>query len=412
MVPSSRPEWRRLLVLYWITSVVEGIGVAQIYAFMPKRLAEVGMSDADIGHVLGLLFALFFVAGLPLIPFWGVWADKYSRKAVVIRSALVEAVVFVAVAASAAPWQLAVSMVLVGFQLGNSGVMIAAIRDVTPRPRLGFAMGVFASSSPLGFGLGPAIGAVMINWLHYTSAAVFVFSAILSLAVALMLALGSSEVRPDVVPTGSTLRLAFGAVRGVLSDRMVRWLFAVSGAVFVGRQMALPYLPLLGPLHFDAGSVGVVLFVSAIIGAALAPVAGWVADRVGFRPVLVLAAAGSAVSIFALGLAPSVAAIAVAATLQTAFQASVSSMVSGMLAVEVPSERRSATLNLIYLPLYFGGIAGPAIASIVYSSGLDAVFSVAAGVLVGATVLSLVFARYVGPAVVPESIEPVEPVAG
>jgi hypothetical protein len=87
-------------------------------------------------------------------------------------------------------------------------------------------------------------------------------------------------------------------------------------------------------------------------------------------------------------------------------------MVSGMLAVEVPSERRSATLNLIYLPLYFGGIAGPAIASIVYSSGLDAVFSVAAGVLVGATVLSLVFARYVGPALVPEFIEPVEPVAG
>jgi MFS family permease len=48
------------------------------------------MSDADIGHVLGLLFSLFFVAGLPLIPLWGVWADKYSRKAVVIRSALVE----------------------------------------------------------------------------------------------------------------------------------------------------------------------------------------------------------------------------------------------------------------------------------------------------------------------------------
>ena len=60
----SRLDWRRLLILYWITSVVEGIGVAQIYAFMPTRLAEVGMSDADIGRVLGLLFSLFFVAGL------------------------------------------------------------------------------------------------------------------------------------------------------------------------------------------------------------------------------------------------------------------------------------------------------------------------------------------------------------
>ena len=413
MGSTSRHDWRRLLVLYWITSVVEGIGVAQIYAFMPTRLAEVGMSDADIGRVLGLLFSLFFVAGLPLIPLWGVWADKYSRKAVVIRSALVEAVVFLAVAASGAPWQLAVSMVLVGFQLGNSGVMIAAIRDVTPRPRLGLAMGIFASSSPLGFGLGPAIGAVMIDWLHYSSAAVFTFSAGLSVAVALMLAIWSSEVRPEVVPTGSTVRLAFGAVRGVFSDRTVRWLFAVSGVVFVGRQMALPYLPLVihavegtplvGP--GSAGTVAVVLFVSAIFGALLAPLAGWAADRIGFRLVLIVVVAGSAVSILTMGLAPTIAAIAVAATLQTAFQAGVASMVSGLLAVEVPSERRSATLNLIYLPLYFGGIAGPVIASSLYSSGLDLVFGVAGGVLVGATVMSLFFARRVGPAVVPQPAE-------
>jgi MFS family permease len=265
-------------------------------------------------------------------------------------------------------------------------------------------MGIFASSSPLGFGLGPAIGAVMINWWHFSSAAVFTVSAGLSIAVALMLALGSAEVRPEVVPTGSTVRLAFGAVRGVLSDRTVRWLFAVSGAVFLGRQMALPYLPLVihsvegSPLR-EAGSVGVVLFVSAIFGALLAPVSGWVADRIGFRSVLVIAVAGSAISVWSMGVAPTIAAIAVAATLQTAFQAGVASMVSGVLAVEVPSERRSATLNLIYLPLYFGGIAGPAVASVVYSHSLDAVFAVAGGVLVGATLLAIVFARRIAPAV-------------
>jgi MFS family permease len=189
----------------------------------------------------------------------------------------------------------------------------------------------------------------------------------------------------------------------------VRWLFAVYAAVFVGRQMALPYLPLAihavegSPLR-EAGSVGAILFVSAIFGAVLAPVSGWAADRVGFRSVLVVAVAGCGVSILSIGLAPTLVWIAVAATLQTAFQAGVSSMVSGLLAVEVPAERRSATLNLIYLPLYFGGIAGPAIASVVYSSGLDAVFDVAAGVLVGATLLSLIFSRRVGPAATPQAV--------
>jgi hypothetical protein len=44
-------------------------------------------------------------------------------------------------------------------------------------------------------------------------------------------------------------------------------------------------------------------------------------------------------------------------------------MVSGLLATEAPAERRSATLNLIYLPLYIGGIAGPAIGAVVVTAG-------------------------------------------
>jgi MFS family permease len=394
----GRPDWHLLLALYWITSFVEGFGVAQVYAFLPNRLAEVGMSTPDIERFVGLLGSLFFLSGLPFIPLWGVWADKYSRKAVIIRSALVEAVVFGVVAASQAPWQLVVGMLLVAFQLGNSGVMIAAIRDITPQRRLGLAMGIFAASSPLGFGAGPALGAVMIDQVHMTSGNVFAVSAILSLAVAAMLAVGSREVRPEVVPTGSTLRLAFGAVRGVLSDRTVRWLFVTFGIVFVGSEMAYSYMSLL--IHDIehtslqvAGSVGLVLGMATVVGALLSPLGGWVADKVGFRRVLVVSVAGLTVAIAALPLTPTVAATAVAYSLAIAFQASIGAMVSGLLAMEVPVERRSATLNLVYLPLYFGGIAGPALGAAVVTSGLRTVFYVAALVLAGGVVVAALFAR-------------------
>jgi len=36
-------------------------------------------------------------------------------------------------------------------------------------------------------------------------------------------------------------------------------------------------------------------------------------------------------------------------------------MVFSLLATEVPAERRSQTLNLVYLPLYAAGIIGPAV---------------------------------------------------
>jgi MFS family permease len=401
----TRPsqDWRSLLGLYWITSFVEGLGVSQIYAFLPNRLTEVGVPRTDVGYLVGLLGSLFFLSGLPFIPLWGVWADKYSRKAVIIRSALVEAVVFGVVAASQAPWQLFVGMMLVGFQLGNSGVMMAAIRDVTPGHRLGLAMGLFAASSPLGFGAGPAIGALMIDQLHLSSGTVFAFAALLSIGVALMLAIGSGEVRPEVVPTGSTLRLAFGAVRGVIADPTVRWLFVVYGLVFVGRQMSGQFMTLLvhqveNKSYEVAGSVGLVLGVAVIVGAALSPVGGWISDKLGFRRVLVGAIAGLAVAYAALGLAPSVAGLAVAYSLAIAFTAVVGAMVSSLLANEVPAERRSATLNLIYLPLYIGGITGPAIGAGVVTAGLRAVFFVAAAVLAGALVLAVAFARRTGPA--------------
>jgi MFS family permease len=394
----GRPDWHLLLALYWITSFVEGFGVAQVYAFLPNRLAEVGMSTPDIERFVGLLGSLFFLSGLPFIPLWGVWADKYSRKAVIIRSALVEAVVFGVVAASQTPWQLVVGLLLVAFQLGNSGVMIAAIRDITPQRRLGLAMGIFAASSPLGFGAGPALGAVMIDQVHMTSGSVFAVSAVLSLAVAVMLAVGSREVRPEVIPTGSTLRLAFGAVRGVLSDRTVRWLFVTFGIVFVGSEMAYSYMSLL--IHDIehtslrvAGSVGLVLGMATVVGALLSPLGGWVADKVGFRRVLVVSVAGLTVAIAALPLTPTVAATAVAYSLAIAFQASIGAMVSGLLAMEVPAERRSATLNLVYLPLYFGGIAGPALGAAVVTTGLRMVFYVAALVLAGGVVVAALFAR-------------------
>ena len=403
MKPRPLPDWRSLLALYWVTSFVEGLGVAQIYAFLPNRLSEVGVRDADIGHLVGVGGALFFLSGLPLIPLWGVWADKYSRKAVIIRSALVEAVVFGVIAASQAPWQLFVGLLLVGFQLGNSGVMMAAIRDVTPGRRLGLAMGLFAASSPLGFGAGPALGSLMIDQLHFASSAVFTLAATLSVMVALMLAVASREVRPEVVPTGSTVRLAFGAVRGVVADPTVRWLFIVYGVVFVGRQMSGQYMSVLihqveGKSFHAAGSVGLILGLAVIVGAALSPVGGWISDRLGFRGVLVCAIAGLVVAFAALGLAPSLAGLAVAYSLAIAFVAVVGAMVSSLLASEVPAERRSATLNLIYLPLYIGGVIGPAIGAGVASSDVRPVFYVAAAVMAVALVLAIAFARRTGPA--------------
>ena len=134
----GRPDWIRIVVVFWLTSMVEGIGVSQVFAFLAPELRILGVPEADRAPFVGLFSALIFIVGMPLVPLWGVWADLYSRKAVIVRSCLVEAVVFACVALSREPWQLALSLLLIGFQLGNTGIMLAAIRDVVPRRRIGW----------------------------------------------------------------------------------------------------------------------------------------------------------------------------------------------------------------------------------------------------------------------------------
>ena len=147
-IDRRRPTGGRSSSIFWITSIVEGIGVSQIFAFVPLYLSEMGVAEPDRLRFVGIFSALIFIVGAPLVPLWGVWADKYSRKAVIARSALVEAIVFAGVALSSEPWQLALSMLLVGFQLGNTGVMLAAIRDVVPIRRLGTLIAVFGGQRP------------------------------------------------------------------------------------------------------------------------------------------------------------------------------------------------------------------------------------------------------------------------
>jgi len=390
--PRPIQDWRVLLAVFWLTSMVEGLGVSQIFALVPSYLREMGVPQDERLAFVGLFSALIFVVGMPLVPLWGVWADKYSRKAVIVRSALVEAVVFAGVALSTEPWQLALSLLLIGFQLGNTGVMLAGIRDVTPRARLGTVMGIFGASTAVGLAAGPALAGVLIDGLGWSLPMVFWSSAALSVGTALLVTFGSREVRPSVVPEGRVLSLAFGAIRGVLGDPAVRRIFVIFGVSFLANQMSRPYLPVVvegvaGTGPGLASAIGLVMGTAALVGGLIAPLGGWLGDRFGFRHVLVGALGLGSVALAFMPFAATVGSLALLAVGMAAATSTVSAMVFGLLSTEVPPERRSSTLNLVYLPLYAAGIIGPALGAIVVTAGgIPGPFLLGAAVFLGGAI--------------------------
>jgi DHA1 family multidrug resistance protein-like MFS transporter len=384
----GRSDWRTILAAFWITQLVEAAGVSQIFAFLPAYLAELGVGLDDRLAFVGVFSSLIFLVGAPLVPLWGVWADRYSRRAVIARSAVVEAVVFTGVALSAEPWQVGASLLFVGLQLGNTGVMLAAIRDVVPRRRLGAAVGLFGAATPIGFAVGPILGGVLVDGVGVSLTAVFLVSAAASLATAVLVML-TREVRPEVILEGGVVALALASVRGVLADGAVRRIFAVFFVSFLAVQMTRPYIPILveGIVGLGPGlaaAIGLVTGAAALVGALAAPLGGVAGDRVGFRPVLLVGLTGASVALALTPLAPVVILLAVAALAFTAFSGVVGPMVFALLATEVPPERRSSTLNLVYLPLYAAGIVGPATGAVVATIG-----SAASPFFVGALILGM-----------------------
>jgi len=400
--PRPAQGWRSLLVVYALVSMIEALGIAQVFAFLPLRLREVGLPEAQIPTFTGLFTSLIFVFGIVLVPFWGVWADKYSRRAVIVRSAVVEAVVFAGVALAAEPWQLGASLLLVGLQLGNTGVMLAALRDVTPRHRVGTVTALFGASGPLGFAIGPVLGALIVDGLRLPLVAVFWLGSALSLAAIGLLVVGSREIRPAVVPEGSALALARRAIGGVFADPAVRRIFAIFGVSILANQMSRPYLPLLvedvnGGAANLASAIGLVAGTAALVGALISPMAGPLGDRIGFRRVLAGSLLGAGTMLLLMPLAPAVAALAGIAVVYGALQASTQAMVFGLVAVEVAPERRSATLNLVLLPLYLAGIVGPTIGAVAASvAGISAPFFAAGAVFLAGGIAIAVSLRRAG----------------
>src|ERR1035437_6045368 len=113
---SSAAGWAVIAVLFAATTGVESMSWSQLTAYTPLYLHELHV-PAD--QVPGWILAL------PLAPFWGVLADRYSRKLIIVRSAAIEALVFGGWALSTSPWMALLFRSLNGFILGNTGVMLA-----------------------------------------------------------------------------------------------------------------------------------------------------------------------------------------------------------------------------------------------------------------------------------------------
>ena len=339
----------------------------QLAAYTPFYLRELHVPPDQVPRWIAAISSLGWILALPLAPFWGVLADRYSRKLIIVRSAVLEAVVFAGWAFSTSPWAALAFNSLGGFILGNTGVMLQA--STTPRQRLALAVGIVGAGSPAGRAVGPILGALLVHLVDVRG--MLFVDAALSVLMAVLLAVFMREgehVRPDDVRVLSLLR---GALTEIASKPLLWRLFLATTAAQIGMWAMLPYVPIyisrLAP--GDAvTAVGVLLSAVGLGQALSSPLWGIAMQRFGHVAVLSLTSIGSSMALLIAGLSHWLPVFAIALLANGVCAAAILTASMAVMASTVSPERRGAVLGQILFPFYIGGVIGPVIGGAAFGS--------------------------------------------
>jgi DHA1 family multidrug resistance protein-like MFS transporter len=371
--------WLAIAVLFAATTCVESMSWTQLTAYTPLYLRELHVPAAQVPSWIAAMSSLGWILALPLAPFWGVLADRYSRKLVIVRSAAIEAVVFAGWALATSPVVALVFRSLNGFILGNTGVMLAVQASTTPKQRLALAIGIVAAGSPAGRALGPILGAALVHVIDVRG--MLLVDAALSLVITILLTVVMRDPEHERPADLRVLSLLRGALDEILSKPLVWRLFLATAITQVGLWTVLPYVPIyiarLAPNN-AVTAVGVVLSSVGVGQAIASPLWGLAIQRFGHRAVLNATSVGAAAALTTVAFSHSLPLFALALVANGIFAAAILTASMAVMAATVSPERRGAVLGQILFPFYLGGVFGPPLGALAFGVGQPAVFGIAA----------------------------------
>jgi MFS family permease len=148
-----------VLVLAFIFSIADRIIISLL---VDPIKADLGLTDTDMGLMMGIAFAIFYaVMGLPI----GRMADKYSRRTIIGVGIFMWSIMTAVCGLARSFMELFLARVGVG--VGEATLSPAAysmIADYFPKEKLGRALGVYQSGAFFGIGIALIFGGLAIRF--------------------------------------------------------------------------------------------------------------------------------------------------------------------------------------------------------------------------------------------------------
>ena len=138
---------------------------SSLVALAPLLIAELGLSRAQIGLLVGVSFIVVFAVGTLVV---GVLADRSNRPRLIALGLAVWSGATALTATASGMASLVAWRLLVGVgEAALPATALAMIGDRVPARRLGLATGVFYAGVPIGFALSFALSGLIGPWLGW-----------------------------------------------------------------------------------------------------------------------------------------------------------------------------------------------------------------------------------------------------
>jgi DHA1 family multidrug resistance protein-like MFS transporter len=307
--------WERTVWVASATQFFTLIGFGLGLPFLPMYIQSLGVHErAQVALWSGVISGSAALTMAVMAPIWGMLADRYGRKPMLVRSMIGGAVVIAAMGFVQDVWQLEAVRLVQGAVTGSQAAAAALVAAHTPSNQVGFALGLVSTAVQVGNTVGPVIGGVTVGGLGFRGA--FLLGGLMLLIGGLMAIFWIREPpassRPTSASHGATVGSLWARTLGPLrwpGFRNVLILQLGTQFVFSGSVNLLPiYLQDMHRPDWLSAELasGLSITLTAITAAFGMPFFGPLTDRRGPRGLLVMSLVGSALVLAIQALVPTV----------------------------------------------------------------------------------------------------------
>ena len=282
-------SWKENLRVAWFGSFLTGASISLVVPFMPIFVEQLGIEQNQVAFYAGLAISVSAVSAALVSPIWGILADKYGRKPMMIRAGLAMTITMGGLAFVPNIYWLIFLRLLNGVFTGFVPNATALIASQVPKDKSGYALGTLSTGVVAGTLTGPFVGGLVAEIFGIRNVFLLI-GGFLFLAALLTIFFIKEDFQPIAKEKAIPTKELLGSIK---HSHLLISLFLTT---FVIQFSAQSIGPILALYVRDLGQTENLLFVSGLIVSSMgfssmmsAGILGKLGDKVGNHRLLVAA---------------------------------------------------------------------------------------------------------------------------